>query len=193
MSEMSFTVMLKLGNSFPTGFLNLFMSEINRLRTNPRSYIEYIQSSRYDDYPASERRNAIEYLQSISQGAPLPAFTLNPLLSEMAQTWVNTQGRTGATGHGNLQQRLSQANIPLNTGTYAFAENIAYGFTEPRDILIAWIVDYLVPDKGHRVNLFRRDLNQIGIGFGLHTNSDPDQNLRVMVVNEYGSGFRSQR
>jgi uncharacterized protein YkwD len=86
-----------------------------------------------------------------------------------------------------MQQRLQQASIPLISGSYTFGENIAYGFVDPQDILIAWIVDYGVPGKGHRTNLFKCDQNQIGIGYGPHAS------YRVMVLNEYGAGFASRR
>jgi len=187
----SFSVTYKTGNAFPTGFAQLLLNEINAIRTNPQSYIPYLSLERYRDYPLNEIQTAERFLRE--QPGNLPVFTINPLLSEMAQNWVNVQGRRGDIGHGNLSERLRQANIPLTTGTYAIAENIAYGFTDPRDIVVAWVVDYLVPGKGHRSSLFRGDLNQIGIGFGAHTNPNPDQSYRVMVVNDYGTGFASRR
>lgn len=169
--------------TFPEGYVQSFLREINTLRTNPQSYISILE--RYaSQYPSSEIEDARRYLQS---RLPCTSLSLNPLLSEMAQSWVNIQGPIGTDGHGNLQQRLQQANIPLTTGTYTFGENIAYGFIDPQDILIAWIVDYGVPGKGHRINLFKCDQNQIGIGFGSHSK------YRVMVLNEYGVGFASRR
>ena len=187
----SFMVTYKPGNTFPTGFVQSLLDEINKLRKNPASYIQYLSLDQYRDYPLNEKQIAEKFLRE--HPGNLPPFIINPLLSEMAQSWANIQGKRGDIGHGDLQERLRQANIPLTTGTYTIAENIAYGFTDPRDIVIAWVVDYLVPGKGHRSNLFRSDLNQIGIGFGQHYNPDPNQNFRVMVVNEYGNGFASRR
>lgn len=169
--------------TFPEGFVQSFLREINTLRTNPQSYISVLDKY-VSSYPLSEIEDARVYLQRRSPCGPL---SLNPLLSEMAQRWVNEQGPTGGDGHGNVQLRLQQANIPLLSGSYTFGENIAYGFVDPQDILIAWIVDYQVPGKGHRTNLFKCDQNQIGIAFGPHAR------YRVMVLNEYGAGFASSR
>lgn len=180
------------GTTFAPGFRQALVDEINSLRRNPRSYIPYLSLPRYQDYPIESRQETAEFLNR--QPPCNTLFRINPLLNEMAQSWTNLQGRIGDIGHGDLEERLRQANIPLISGSYSFAENIAYGFVEPRDIVMGWVVDYNVPNKGHRVNLFRCDLDQIGIGFGLHRNpTNPQLSFRVMVVNEYGTGFRSQR
>jgi uncharacterized protein YkwD len=188
----SFSISYSSGSTFPMGFEQSLLNEINMARTDPKGYASFLSLPRYRDYPQSELQEARQYLLSQVPSGLLP-FTLNPLLSEMAQSWVNVQGRTGTIGHGNLSERLRQANIPLLGGTYALAENIAYGFTDPRDIVIGWIVDYLVPDRGHRKSLFRADLNQIGIGYGPHISNNPNENFKVMVVNDYGSGFATRR
>lgn len=169
--------------SFPSDYASQFLREINRARTNPQAYIPVIQ--RYaSQYPESEIRDAVQYMRSRPACQP---YTLNPLLSQMSQTWANEQGRTGSQGHGNLAQRLRTTDIPLISGTYTLGENIAYGFVDPTDIIVAWIIDYQVPGKGHRLNLFKCDQTQIGIGYGTH----PE--YRVMVVNDYGAGFASSR
>lgn len=178
---MALSVTFNPGTTFPTGFEQLLLNEINQVRMNPQSYIPYLSLERYRDYPLSERQETANFLNR-QRPCTVP-LRINTSLNRMAQTWVNTQGRTQQIGHGNLSQRLDQANIGLIDGSYRIAENIAYGFVQPRDIVLGWIIDYNVPGKGHRTNLFNCELDQIGIGYG------PHQLYRVMVVNEYGRGF----
>jgi uncharacterized protein YkwD len=37
-------------------------------------------------------------------------------------------------------------------------ENISYGTTKPREIMIALAIDDGVPDRGHRTTIFKEDL-----------------------------------
>lgn len=169
--------------SFSPTFIVDLINEINKLRTNPAGYASLLDQ--YDYYPASEIQETKSFLQR--QRPCTSLLRANPLLNEMAQALISIQSRTGETGHGNLRERLRLANIPTLSGSYAFAENISYGFSNPQDIVVAWVIDYNVPGKGHRDNLFRCDLDQIGIGYGTHPT------YRSMVVNEYGRGFASTR
>lgn len=169
--------------TFSADFAQQLVNEINSVRANPSLYVSYL--SMYPDYPLSEKQETERFLRL--QPPCNRMLRLNPLLSQLSQAWVNAQGPRGDTGHGDFAGRLRQANIPLVSGSYTVAENIAYGFTSPRDIIMAWIVDFGVPGKGHRMNLFRCDFDQIGIGYGPHAT------FRNMVVNVYGSGFASSR
>lgn len=175
---MSFQITFTPG-VFSKTFINEFFNEINRVRMNPQSYIPIIDT--YTDYPYAEREEAKQFLRN-QVGCSTP-YRYNPLLSVMAQKWV----KADQIGHGNLAQRLQNENIPLTSGSYAFAENIAYGFARPQDIIAAWIVDYMVPDRGHRTNLFKCELDQIGIGYGVSSL------YKYIVINEYGTGFASTR
>lgn len=47
-------------------------------------------------------------------------------------------------------------------------ENISYGTTKPREILIALAVDDGVPNRGHRTNIFAPDWNEMGSCYGPH-------------------------
>lgn len=187
---MSLVVTFPPGDRFAAGFVQALVNEINTLRRDPKEYASRLYDPKYKDYDADEKRETEAFLNA---RAPCVPLRINPLLSEMAQNWTNIQGRRGDTGHGNISERLRQANIPLTGRAYAFAENIAYGFVEPQDIVVGWLIDHGVPNKGHRTNLLNCDYSQIGVGFGPHTNPNPLLSFRFMVVNEYGSGFATQR
>ncbi len=52
---------------------------------------------------------------------------------------------------------------------YGLSENLYYGPSDNAiSIVIAWIVDDGVPDRGHRTNIFNKDMTQFGIGFAEH-------------------------
>jgi len=52
---------------------------------------------------------------------------------------------------------------------FGVGENISYGTTKPRDILIALAVDDGVPNRGHRVNIFKEDWQEMGSCYGTHS------------------------
>jgi len=68
------------------------------------------------------------------------------------------------------------------------AENIAYGFEHPRDVLIDLAIDDGVTNRGHRENIFNSHFQAIGTCKGEH------KGLNVMAVVIYagdiGSGDR---
>ena len=71
---------------------------------------------------------------------------------------VADQGPVGATGHESTDgTSFSDRVTPLIGPGQTIGENISYGTTKPRDILIALAVDDGVPNRGHRVNIFKED------------------------------------
>lgn len=171
------SVTFKPSPVFNTNFVSFLLEVINMVRRDPTSIIGNIRT--YSDYPQSDIDEAISFLRIQPSVQPL---SINPLLSKVAQVHVDRQSRTGEIGHGDLQSRL---DVPIVSPTYTIAENISYGLSNPIDIVVAWIVDYGVPNRGHRINLFNPSVYQIGIGYGSHPV------YRTMVVNDYASGFAS--
>lgn len=162
MSSSGFQIMLRSENLvFPPNFNAALIMELNMARSNPRAYAQVVRqfTSRYSSNDIAE---TVNYLNSIP--ACTTSLVSNSTLARIAQEWVQTQGPTGGTGHGAFIDRVSRY------GSYrAIAENIAYGLVQPRDIVVAWIVDAGVPGKGHRLNIYNCIYNQLGIATGEHT------------------------
>ena len=56
-------------------------------------------------------------------------------------------------------------------------------WSTPRDIIVEWIVDPGIPDRGHRLNIYKPN-TQIGVGYG------PHPTYRWEVANMYALDFK---
>lgn len=158
---------------FPN-FVNELIAELNLARSNPKAYIPVVEQYT-STYGATEINETIAFLSR--QPACGTKLVLTPGLSKLAQDFVNIQGPTGQTGHGEF-------NVRFGNVTYrGIAENLSYGISEARAIVAAWIIDANVPGKGHRINIFNCSYNQIGVAYG------PHGKYNDMVVNIYAHGF----
>ena len=162
----------------PSNISQQIIDELNLARQNPKGYIPILQgASSIRSYSPSEVAETIRFLQS---AIPCTNTLVSiPTLERVAQDWVNTQGPTGNLGHGDFSRRIS------GIGTYkSIAENIQYGFSTARDIVIALIVDQGIPGKGHRINIFNCNFNQIGVAQGYHSK------FQVMTSMIFAQGFQ---
>lgn len=166
------SVTFKPSSTFSEGFVSLLLQVINMVRADPTSIIGNIR--RYRDYPMADINEAISFL---SRQSPVQPLSINPILNRIAQEHVDVQSHTDDIGHGDLRSRYSGHMHTIRT----IAENISYGLSNPIDIVSAWIIDYGVPNRGHRANLFNPDVDQIGIGYGAHPT------YRTIVINDYAS------
>lgn len=160
-------------------FKNRILNEINMVRTNPIKYADemenYIKGKEIfygrNNSNINDINEALKYLRNVAKREPIK---YNSNIDIIAQKLVNTQGPTGSLGHGDFIKRMGEY------GTYRqVVENISYGLTDPKDIVIQWIIDTGVPDRGHRKNIFEPIVNEIGIGYGPHKNY---RNMAVVVL-----------
>jgi len=157
------------------------LDELNRARTNPKQYAEFLAVMRpYFNGKRLERpgqvilvtqegvaavEEAISFLHSTE---PLAALRPSRGLSLAAKSHVKDQ-QNGAVGHTGSDG--SQPWDRMNSyGTWQdnVAENISYGGYSTRGIVIQLIVDDGVPGRGHRVNMFNPEYRLVGVGCGTH-------------------------
>lgn len=166
----------------PDPFTRALLDEVNLLRTRPAEYARFVAAkfSRMDAqgfydhngarYASNEGASAVdEALDYLRRATPVPPLALSPCLSAAARGHVAEQGPEGGTGHVSADGAgpSDRASRQLN-GRAACGENISYGMATPRDVVIQFIVDDGVPGRGHRENLFKRDYQSVGFGFGPH-------------------------
>lgn len=167
----------------PTASLaDLIIAEQNFARQQPREYVAIVQQTVQNNpslitaEPAS-LSEAITFLNTVTPC--VSTLERDPTLDTLAQNWVNTAGGAGIVGHGDFAARVQQA---LATGRYSsLAENLAYGYTDARIIVVAWILDAGLPDRGHRNNIFNCNFDSIGVGSGPFNGV-----YNFMVSNVYG-------
>ncbi len=157
--------------------------EINLFRSNPAKYAEnYIDplAKYYDQkiihYPGDKSILSLEGIKALYECVrelkkenPLPLLYPNKALSFAASDHRQDQGKTGKTGHAgsdgsNMQQRIERYGMWQKR----IAENIAYGNTTARQVLIFLLIDDGVKNRGHRKNLLHPAFHLVGVSFGSH-------------------------
>ena len=150
--------------------------EMNLARQNPALYATYIEElrSHYDGnvlvLPGQTRIRTKEGLRSVDEAIrflrstrPLQPLTLSPGMCRGAADHCAAQVG-GAIGHGNPASRMNR----YGNWAAAWGENIAYGKTTARDIVMALIIDDGLPARKHRANIFAAKFNYAGAAYGPH-------------------------
>ncbi len=157
--------------------------EINLFRSNPAKYAEnYIAplANYYErkilHYPndkpimTNEGVKALhECVKVLKQVKPLPIMQPSKGLSLAAKNHQSDQAKTGKTGHtGNDKSDMRERVERYGVWQVRIAENIAYGNSSARQVLIFLLIDDGVKNRGHRTNLLHPAFNTVGVAFGEH-------------------------
>jgi uncharacterized protein YkwD len=176
------------------------LAEINLARTEPGKYAEFLREfrSHYDGkiyrLPGADTNikthegiaaldQAIEFL---SRQRPLRKLDWSRGLAAAAAELVREQSKSGATGHigeqaGKMQERIERHGTVLQG---VIGENITYGPSDPRRLVMQFIIDDGVTDRGHRKNLYISQFKSAGIACG------PHPEFGTMCVVDFAKGFR---
>jgi uncharacterized protein YkwD len=172
--------------------------EINKLRSNPAQYArDYITplASHYQrnilHYPGDKPLRTKEGVQALNECVnelrrqkPLPLVYPSTGLTKAARDHVKDQSRTGQIGHRGSDRSMSKERIErYGDWNIRIAENIAYGGTTARQIVIYLLIDDGVSDRGHRKTFLHPDFKVIGVATGSH----PE--YKTMSVMEFAGGF----
>ena len=155
--------------------------ELNLARQNPALYATFVQElrSRMSGnvlvLPGHTRirtkegtaalDDAIRFLQSAQ---PLPPLTLSRGMSRAAADHCGDQA-DGAFGHeGKDRSHAGQRIARYGNFSGSWGENISYGKSSARDVVLALIIDDGLPARKHRKNIFNPNFNFAGAAFGPH-------------------------
>lgn len=160
------------------------VAEHNRVRQNPQSYIPLLEArlasmnqdgnipngcGRNCTLLTNEGRSAVEEaIQALRNQPPVGGLTLSDGVAQAAKLHATDQ-RSGRTGHTGSDGSQPMGRVDRFRVAHAgVGENIAYGPSTAQDIMINLIVDDGVPNRGHRVNIFRESWAMAGAGCGPH-------------------------
>lgn len=110
----------------------------------------------------------IEAIEYLAKQKPVNALKITLPLSLAALDHVNDQGPVGAVGHNGTQGETPFERMDRYMLSAPSAENIAYGITDPQDVVIGLIVDDGVPDRSHRTVLYSTTYRDAGVACGCH-------------------------
>ena len=157
--------------------------EINLFRSNPARYAEqYIEPlARYYDkkilhYPGDRSIQTMEGVRALNEcvrdlkkASSQALMYPSKELSQAARKHQKDQQKTGKTGHigsdgSNMRQRVEK----FGKWQVRIGENIAYGNSSARQIVIFLLIDDGVKDRGHRATLLHPAFKLVGVACGLH-------------------------
>ena len=157
------------------------IGEMNFARQNPSLYARYLAELRphyhgrllvlpgHTKIFTKEGLGAVdEAIRFLRAAQPRPPLKLSAGMSRTAADHCAEQASDGV-GHG--EKDFSNPASRMNRyGTWGapLGENIAYGKTSARDIVIALIIDDGLPERKRRKNIFNRSFNYAGVGYGPH-------------------------
>jgi hypothetical protein len=138
---------------------------VNVFRKNPKRFYETTIREFVRQFPEANRKEVKSLEKDISKiDGPLPLFIPDAGLVRMSSIHCNDlKSRGGVISHKSSSgkdfgQRIKEA------GSYRCgAENIFIGTDGSLEALIMLLVDYGVPEKGHRLNLLDPSFERMGI------------------------------
>jgi uncharacterized protein YkwD len=172
------------------------VDEMNLARQQPGACAEQIQELRarfngkYVELPGHTRYytkegtraldEAIRFLRSARPEQPL---IFSPGMSHATADHCADQvdGSIGHDGHdrSNPGSRISRYGV----WTGCWGENIAYGKTSARDIVLALIIDDGIAGRKHRKNIFNPKFNVAGAAYGPHAR------YRTVCTIDFAGGY----
>jgi uncharacterized protein YkwD len=177
------------------------VQEMNFARTTPGEYASFLNELKqyYDgkllkkpgkiplvtQEGVSAVDEALGFLRSAEQRPPLSP---SRGMSRGARDHVEDEGPKGLIGHQGSDG--SDAGDRVNRyGTWEkqVGENISYGGDEAREIVMGFISDDGVPERGHRKNLFNPNYYVVGVACGPHAI------YHTMCVITFAGGYTERR
>ena len=157
--------------------------EINLFRSDPAAYSKmYIEplkkyyNKKILHYPGDNKsiltkegvRALNECVQELRRMQARPLLYPNQELSLAARDHQHDQQKSGKTGHvGNNGSKMKDRVERYGKWLHRIGENIAYGNTSARQIVVFLLIDDGVKDRGHRT-LLSADFNLVGVACGSH-------------------------
>ena len=123
---------------------------------------------------------AIRFLQSTQ---PLGPLTFSAGMSRAAADHCADQASGGFGHEGRDRSHAGQRIARYGTFAGGWAENISYGKSSARDVVLALIIDDGLPARKHRKNIFNPNYNVAGAAFGPHAR------FRTMCSMDFAGGY----
>jgi uncharacterized protein YkwD len=155
--------------------------EMNLARQNPALYATFVQELRgrmagnvlvlpgHTRIRTKEGTAALdEAIQFLRTAQPQAPLTLSPGMCRAAADHCADQAAGGFGHEGRDRSHAGDRIARYGTFTGGWGENISYGKSTARDVVLALIIDDGLPARKHRKNIFNPSFNFAGAAFGRH-------------------------
>jgi uncharacterized protein YkwD len=155
--------------------------EMNLARQNPALYATYVQQLRssmsgntmvlpgHTRIRTKEGTAAVdEAIRFLQNAQPLPPLAVSPGMNRAAADHCADQAGGGFGHEGRDRSHAGQRIARYGTFTGGWGENISYGKSSARDVVVALIIDDGLPARKHRKNIFNPSFTFAGAAFGRH-------------------------
>src|SRR4051794_18851786 len=155
--------------------------EMNLARQNPALYATFVQELRsrmsgnllvlsgQTRIRTKEGTGAVdEAFRFLQNTQPLPPLTFSAGMSRAAADHCADQANGGFGHEGRDRSHAGDRIARYGSVMGGWAENISYGKSSARDVVLALIIDDGLPARKHRKNIFNPNYNVAGAAFGPH-------------------------
>jgi uncharacterized protein YkwD len=170
--------------------------EMNLARQNPALYATFLQELRsrmsgnvlvlpgHTRIRTKEGTAAVdEAIRFLQNAHPLAPLALSAGMSRAAADHCADQANGGFGHEGRDRSHAGQRIARYGTCMGGWAENISYGKSSARDVVLALIIDDGLPARKHRTNIFNPTYNVAGAAFGPHAR------FRTMCSMDFAGGY----
>lgn len=173
------------------------LEELNLARTQPQKYVKFLEDHRrrfvegkiytsgHGRIMTQEGTAAVdEAIEFLKKAKPIGKLTMSKGLTKAAEDHTKDIGKLGKTGHTGSDKSTSSERMERH-GQWqkTCGENIAFGPSNAREIVVQLIVDDGVANRGHRENIYKSDYKVVGIYIGPHAK------YGKMCCQDFAGGF----
>jgi uncharacterized protein YkwD len=170
--------------------------EMNLARQNPALYATFLQELRgrmsgnllvlpgQTRIRTKEGTAAVdEAIRFLQKAQPLPALTFSAGMSRAAADHCADQANGGFGHEGRDRSHAGQRIARYGTVAGGWGENLSYGKSSARDVVLALIIDDGLAGRKHRQNIFNPNYNVAGAAFGPHAR------FRTVCSMDFAGGY----
>lgn len=149
------------------------LAEINKVRTQPRSYASTIQAYAERNRPAGATRKAFdkavsEMLTRLRSQSPMAPLTVDTALRHAAVDHATDTERHTLLGHIGSDGSHPGIRIGRYGTFHRMGEIITYGHDSAAMIVASFLVDEHDPSRGHRENVLNPAYTAAGVAMANH-------------------------
>lgn len=155
--------------------------EMNLARQNPALYATFVQDVRsrmtgnqlvlpgHTRLHTREGTAAVdEAIRFLKNAQPLTPLAFSRGMSRAAADHCADQAEGGFGHEGRDRSHAGQRLARYGNVAGSWGENVSYGKSSARDVVLALIIDDGLPGRKHRANIFNPNFNFAGAAFGPH-------------------------